>query len=83
MSWYLLGVVTQTLRGGSPTKVPKFNLTIECTRALLEFHMYARYRSHDDAALSHMQGAFCLFLTFKDVVLLGRAGKKTRAKAMS
>jgi len=37
MSRYLLGVVTQSLRGGSPTQRPIFNRAIECTRALLEF----------------------------------------------
>jgi len=28
MSWYLLGVVTQSLRGGSPTQCPIFNRAI-------------------------------------------------------
>jgi hypothetical protein len=42
MSLYLLAVVTQSLRGGSPAQCPIFNRTIECTRALLEFYMYAR-----------------------------------------
>ena len=37
MSHYLLGVVTQSLRGGSPTQHPIFNRAMECTRALLEF----------------------------------------------
>jgi len=41
MSQYLLGVITQCLRGGSPTQCPIFNRAIECTQALLEFHMYA------------------------------------------
>jgi len=49
MSRYLLGVVTQSLRGGSPAQHPIFNHAIECTRAMLEFYMYARYKSHDDA----------------------------------
>jgi hypothetical protein len=43
MSWYQLGVVTQSLRGGSPVQRPIFNRVIECTRALLEFYMYAGY----------------------------------------
>jgi hypothetical protein len=34
MSWYLLGVVTQSLRGGSLAQRPIFNCTIEFTRAL-------------------------------------------------
>jgi hypothetical protein len=70
-SWYLLGVVTQSLQGGSPTQRPIFNRAIECTQALLEFYMYARYKSHDDATLSYMEDALCRFHTFKDVVLLG------------
>jgi len=52
-----------------------------CTRALLELDMYARYTSHNDATLSHMEDALHHFHTFKDVVLLGRAGKKVKAKA--
>jgi len=43
--------------------------------------MYARYKSHDDAALSYMQDALCRFHTFKDVFLLGQAGRKAKAKA--
>jgi hypothetical protein len=34
MSRYLLGVVTQSLRGGIPAQRPIFNCAIECTRAL-------------------------------------------------
>jgi len=41
MSQYLLAVVTQCLRGGCPAQHPIFNRAIVCTRALLEFHMYA------------------------------------------
>ena len=81
MSQYLLGVVTQSLRGGNPAQRPIFNRAIECTRALLEFYMYARYKSHDDATLSYMEDALHRFHTFKDVFLLGRAGKKAKCKA--
>ena len=71
MSRYLLGVVTQSLRGGSTAQRPIFNRAIECTRALLEFYMYARYKSHDDAISSYMEDALHHFPTFKDVFLLG------------
>jgi len=81
MSQYLIGVVTQSRQRGSPTQRPIFNRAIESTRALLEFYMYARYQSHDDAILSYMEGAMCRFDTFNDVFLLGRAGKKAPAKA--
>jgi hypothetical protein len=81
MSRYLVGVVTQSLRGGSPTRCPIFNLAIECTRVLLEFYMYARCISHDDATLSDLEDALHRFHTFKDVFVLGRAGKKAKAKA--
>ena len=81
MSRYLLGVVTQSVRGGSPAQRPIFNCPIECTRALFEFYMYARYKSHDDATLSYMEDALHRFHTFKDVFLLGRAGRKAKAKA--
>jgi len=81
MSRYLLGVVTQSVRGGKHAQRPIFNRAIECTRALLEFYMYARYKSHDDATLSYMEDSLHRFHTFKDVFLLGRAGKKEKAKA--
>jgi hypothetical protein len=81
MSRYLLEIVTQSLQGGSPAQRPIFNRAIECTRALLEVCMYARYKSHDDATLSYVEDALHQFHTFKDVVLLGRAGKKAKAKA--
>jgi len=54
---------------------------MECTRALFEFYRYARYKSHDDATLSYMEDALNRFHTFKDVFLLGRAGKKAKATA--
>jgi len=81
MSRYLFGVVTQSLRGGSPAQRPIFNRAIECARALLEFYMYARYTSYDDATLSYMEDALHRFHTLKDVFLLRRAGKKVKAKA--
>jgi len=81
MSQYLLVVVTQSLRGGSPAQHPIFNRAIECTGALLEFYIYVRYISHDDATLSYMEDALRHFHTFKDDFLLRRAGKKVQAKA--
>jgi len=81
MSRYLHGVVTQSLGGGSAAEHPVFNRAIECTWALLEFYMYAGYKSHDDATLSYMEDALHCFHTFKDVFLLGRAGKNAMAKA--
>jgi hypothetical protein len=80
MSWYLRGVVTQSLPGGSPAQHPIFNRAIECTWALLEIYIYARYKSHDDGTLSYLQDALSRFQTFNDVVLRGRAGKKAKAK---
>jgi len=81
MSRYRLGVVTQSLRGGSSTQPPIFNGAIDRTQALLEVYMYARYNSHDDATLSYIDNALCCFHNFKDDFLLGRAGKKAKAKA--
>jgi hypothetical protein len=81
MSRYFLGVVTQSLRGGSPTQRPIFNGAIECTQALLEIYMYARYKSHKDATLRYLEDALRRFHTFKEVFLLGEAGKKAKAKA--
>jgi hypothetical protein len=73
MSQYLLGVVTQSLGGGSPAQHPIFNSTIECTWALLEFYIYAQHKSHDDATLRYMEDALYHVNTFKDVFLLGPA----------
>jgi hypothetical protein len=81
MSRYQFRVVTQSLRGGSPAQHPKFNHAIVCTRALLDFYLYARCKSHNDAILSYMEGALCRFHTLKDVFLLGQAGRKAKAKA--
>ena len=81
MSQCVLGVVTQSLRGGSTAQRPIFNRAIECTRASLEFCRYAGYKSDDDATLSYMEYRLHTFHTFKDVFLLGRAGKKVKAKA--
>jgi len=81
MSRYLLGVVTQSLQGGSPAQHPIFNRVMECTRALIEFYMYVRYKHQEDATLSYMEDALHHLHTFKDVLLLGRAGKKEKAKS--
>jgi hypothetical protein len=81
MGWYLLGVVTQSLRGRSPAQPPIFNHPIECTGALLGLYMYACYKSHDDATLSYMEDALRRFHPFKDVFLLRPAGQEVKAKA--
>ena len=81
ISRYLLGVVTQSLRGRSPAQHHIFNRAIECTRALLEFYLYVRYKSHDAATLRYMEDDFRRFHIFKDVFLIGPAGKKAKAKA--
>jgi len=80
MSQYLLGVVTQSLQGGSPAQFPIFNRPIESTRALLKLYMYAQYKSHDDATLSYLEDPLCRFPTFKDDFLLGQAGKRVNDK---
>jgi len=81
ISQYLLGVVTQYLQGGNPTQRPIFHRSIEYTWALLDFSMYARYKSHDDATSSHMEDYLHCFHTFQDGLFLGRAGKKAKNKA--
>jgi len=81
MSQYLLGVATQSLRGGNPTQHPIFNHAIDCTRAVLKFDMYARYKSQDDTSLSYIEHTSHHFHNFKDVFLLGQARKKVQAKA--
>jgi hypothetical protein len=81
MSWYLLGVVTQSVRGGSHAQHSIFNHAISCTLALIEFYMYAPYTSHDDATLNYMEDTLHCNHTFQNVFLLGRAGNKANAKA--
>jgi len=81
MSRYLLGILTQSLQGGSTAQRPIFHRAIECTWELLQFSMYARYKSHDDATLSYTKDALCRFHTFKDVFLLGQACKMVKGKA--
>jgi hypothetical protein len=81
MCRHLLGVVIQSLRGGSPAQHPIFNRAIEFTRALFEFYMDARYMSLNDATLSYIQDALHRVNTFKDVFLLGREGRKGKARA--
>jgi hypothetical protein len=66
MSQYVLGVVTQSLRAGSPAQCPIFNHAIAWTRALSAFYMYAQYKSHNDATLGYVQDALYCFHTFKD-----------------
>ena len=83
MTRYLLEVETQSRQGGSPAQCAIFNCTIECTRALLGFYMYAWYKTQDDATLSYIEDALCRYHTFKDVFLLGRAGTKAKEKANS
>jgi len=41
--WYWLGVVTESLRGGSTDYHLILNHAIECTPALVEFFVYAPY----------------------------------------
>jgi hypothetical protein len=79
MTRYLLGVVTQSLPEGCSAQRPLFNCAIEYTRALLEFDMYARYKSYDDATLINMEDALHCFPILKDVFLLGHAGEKAKA----
>jgi hypothetical protein len=70
MTLYLLGVVTQSQRGGSPTQDSIFNYASVYTQALVEFNMYVRYTSHD-AKLSYMWDAGHCLHTVTDVFLLG------------
>jgi len=81
VSWYLIVVVTLTLRGEIPAQGPIFNHPIECTRGLVEFSMYAWYSSHDDATLSYMEDVLGCFHTLRDAFLLGTAVKKVDTKA--
>jgi hypothetical protein len=81
MSRYMVGDAIQSLRGGSPAQSPILNCAIECTQALLEIYMYARYKSDDDATWSYMDDALRYFHTFKDAFLLGRVSKQPMPNA--
>jgi hypothetical protein len=81
MSLNLLRVLTRYLQGEIPFQRPIFNHLIECTPALLEFYLYARYETHDDATLRFIEDTIRQFHTFKDGSLIGRVGKMAKAKA--
>jgi len=81
ISRYLVGVVTQTLRGGRPTQCSRFNHPIESRWPMLEFYMYTPWKSHNVMTLSYIEDALRWFHTFNEVFLLGRAGKMVKAKA--
>jgi hypothetical protein len=81
MSQYLLGVETQSLKGGNSTEHPIFNRAIECTRAMLEFYMYARYKSYNDGTLSYLEP--CIVFTPPMMSFyLGEYAKRQRPKPM-
>jgi hypothetical protein len=82
MRRYLLGVVMQSVPGRNPAECHIFNRAIECTRGLLEFYIYARYKSHNDVSFSYLEDALHRFYTFQDVFLLGRGGKWRWPKPM-
>jgi len=81
LSRYLVGVATQSLRGGSPAQHPICNRAIEFIWVLLQFYMYARYKSHNNATLNNMEDTFHWFHTFKDDFLIGQARTMTKVKA--
>jgi hypothetical protein len=83
MNRYLLGVVTQSIRGGCTAHSPIFNCLIEYTHTLLEFYMYARYKCHDDATLRYISDCLHRFHALNDLILLGRASKQLKATAKS
>jgi hypothetical protein len=82
MSWYLLGVLTQSLQGGSHGQRPIFNGAIEHTQALLEFFLYPRYKSHDDATLSVMEDFLGHSVAIKDFSHLGGFRKFQMSKSI-
>jgi len=80
MSRYLLGVVTQSLQDGNPAQRPIITHATGCKWALLVFYMYARDNSHNVATFSYIEDASRRFHTFKNIILLGRAGKEAKPK---
>jgi hypothetical protein len=81
MRRYLLAVVTQSLRDGNYAQHNILNRAFECTLAFLEFYMYGRYKSHDEATFSYVEDAFQCLHTFKVVFWLGQVGKNANPKA--
>jgi hypothetical protein len=73
MCGYQVGVVTQSQRGGSPEQHPIFNRAMECTWALLEMYMYAKYKSQDDITLCCLENDVLCIHTIQDVFSLGHA----------
>jgi hypothetical protein len=70
MSRYLLGIVTKYLQGRSPAQHLILNHPPEGTWALIEFYMYALFKSHEEATLSYKEHTLQCFHTFKDVFIL-------------
>ena len=75
MSRYLLPVLRNALRGGTPSERRKFDDAIECTRALLEFYMFCQYDSHDPDILQLMEDALRRFHRFQRILSSSRNGK--------
>jgi len=65
-----------------PRSASRIQSRNECTRVLLDLHMYGRYIAHDDVTLIYMDDALHRFRTVKYDFLLGRAGRKEKAKAI-
>jgi len=78
---YLFEVGTQSLHDGSPTQSSIFNHAIQCTQEFLNFYMYSRYTSHNNAKLSYREDGYRRFPTFKSIFLVWWAGNKVKAKA--
>jgi hypothetical protein len=78
--------VQGSIRAGKADRITRLFLTetrviANGMQELLEFYMYARYASHDDATLSYMEDTLYHFHTFKIVFLPGHASKTAKTKA--
>lgn len=58
-----------------------FATALQCTRALVDFHLMAQYRSHTTTTIGYMEAYLADFHRTKDVFLEFRASKKVIAQS--
>lgn len=71
----ILVALAATLSSPSTAEKQLFSQALQCTRALVDFHLMAQYNSHTEATLQYMETYFDEFHQYKDVFLEYRASK--------
>jgi hypothetical protein len=80
----ILPVLAATLRNGKDAaERQQFKDALKCVKALVDFHLHIQYRSHDKHTIARARSSLEEFHRYKDVFLLYRAGRSTKADATS